>query len=152
MKTRGRPKGFGNKDNRSFGPLGDLIRKHRIERRLGLADLAKACDCSVQFISNIEHGRAPLPWERAPQLAKVLGIPVDEIRSANLAIRADFKVFAHPAIGKKIAKPQVLKNLASTIALASEDSSLQEVIQRYQAASKASRKEFLKVAINILGE
>src|SRR5206468_1936191 len=73
MKQRGRPKGR-SRDNRSFGPLGDLIRSNRLSRGLGLADVAKACQCSVQFVSNIEHGRAPLPWEKVPQLASVLKI------------------------------------------------------------------------------
>ena len=146
---RGRPKASSNKDHRSFGPLGDLIRKHRIARKMGLSDVAKACSCSVQFISNIEHGRAPLPWEKASQLAKALDISLDEIQAANLAIRADFKVFASPAVGKRVPKPEFLKTMAATIAIASHDSSLQEVIQRYQAASKGARKEFLKTAMGI---
>ena len=79
---RGRPKGR-SRDKRSFGPLGDLIRKHRLEKGLGLADVAKACQCSIQFISNIEHGRAPLPWEKATQLAASLKIPIDDLQVAN---------------------------------------------------------------------
>src|SRR4051812_12630493 len=105
---RGRPKGR-SRDNRSFGPLGDLIRKNRLDKGLGLADVARACQCSVQFISNIEHGRAPLPWEKTPQLAGVLKIPVDDLQVANLAIRSDFKSFVSTSskVGKKVAKPQV---------------------------------------------
>lgn len=148
MKTsRGRPKASTKPDHRSFGPLGDLIRKHRLDLQLGLADVAKACDCSVQFISNIEHGRAPLPWNKAPKLGKALGISVAEIQAANLAIRADFRVLT---VGKKVPKPSFLKNIASTLTTAAQDTSLQEVIQRYQSASKASRKEFLKTAMGLL--
>ena len=40
---RGRPKGR-SRDNRSFGPLGDLIRSHRLAKGLGLLDVAKACE------------------------------------------------------------------------------------------------------------
>src|SRR6476469_3656118 len=109
---RGRPKGR-SRDNRSFGPLGDLIRKHRLDKGLGLSDVAKACECSVQFISNIEHGRAPLPWEKASQLASVLKVPVEDLQVANLAIRSDFKSFVTTSKGnKKVAKPMILGNMA----------------------------------------
>src|SRR3954468_2638260 len=105
MKQRGRPKGRSN-DTRSFGPLGDLVRKHRLNRGLGLSDVAKACNCSVQFISNIEHGRAPLPWEKTALLAKALKIAVEELRVANLTIRSDFKGFitTSQTSGKKASK------------------------------------------------
>ncbi len=149
---RGRPKGS-SKDNRSFGPLGDLIRKARLGKSLGLADVAKTCNCSVQFISNIEHGRAPLPWEKAPVLAKTLNIPLEDLQAANLAIRSDFKGFVGGPEGKKISKPLILKKVterASAIALAAKDSQLQELIQKYHAASIASRKKFVKVALEIL--
>lgn len=149
---RGRPKGR-SRDNRSFGPLGDLIRKHRLEKGLGLLDVAKACQCSVQFISNIEHGRAPLPWEKAAQLANILKIAVEDLRVANLAIRSDFKSFVNASRGKKMAKPSVLDNMsgvASAVALASQDSQLQEVIQKYQFASAASKKKFVRTALELL--
>lgn len=97
---RGRPKGKSN-DKRSFGPLGDLIRKKRLERNLGLSDVSKAVRCLVQFISNIEHGRAPLPWEKAERLAAYLEIPMDELQAANLSIRADFKSFMAASKPKK---------------------------------------------------
>ncbi len=149
---RGRPKGRSN-DNRSFGPLGDLVRKHRLERGLGLAEVAKACCCSVQFISNIEHGRAPLPWDKASQLAGALKIPSEELQAANLAVRSDFRSFVASPKGKKLAKPMILKNIgavASVISIASRDSQLQEVIQKYQAASLTSRKKFLVAALEML--
>src|SRR3954470_11874976 len=95
---RGRPKGR-SRDNRSFGPLGNLIRKHRLDKGLGLADVAKSCQCSVQFISNIEHGRAPLPWDKAPLLASALKIALEELQVANLAIRSDFKSFVSNSKG-----------------------------------------------------
>lgn len=149
---RGRPKGRSS-DNRSFGPLGDLIRNHRLERGLGLLDVAKACQCSVQFVSNIEHGRAPLPWEKVGQLASVLKIPVEELQVANLAIRSDFKSFVNTTKGKKTAKPAVLSTMAGTVsavALAAQDGQLQEVIQKYQSASPASRKKFVRAALELL--
>lgn len=148
----GRPKAR-SRDNRSFGPLGDLIRKHRLERGLGLADVAKACQCSVQFISNIEHGRAPLPWDKAARLATALQIPVEDLQVANLTIRADFKSFVSPMKGQKVSKPAVLKKMVETVSavtLAAKDDGLQEVILKYQTASQASRKRFYKEALDLL--
>ena len=148
----GRPKAR-SRDSRSFGPLGDLIRKHRMEKGLGLADVADACQCSVQFVSNIEHGRAPLPWDKATRLATVLGIPLEDLQIANLTIRADFKSFVSPLKGQKVAKPQVLKKMVETVSavtFAAKDSHLQEVILKYQSASQASRKRFFKEAVGLL--
>src|SRR5215831_8733798 len=123
MEKRGRPKGRSN-DSRSFGPLGDLVRNQRMKLGLGLLDIAKACQCSVQFVSNIEHGRAPLPWDKVPQLATVLKIPSEELQAANLAIRSDFKTFVGAAKGARTAKPAVLgklKGTASAVAFAAKD-------------------------------
>jgi transcriptional regulator with XRE-family HTH domain len=162
---RGRPKGR-SRDNRSFGPLGDLIRKHRLDKRLGLLDVANACGCSVQFISNIEHGRAPLPWDKVDQLAGFLGIAVEELQAANLAIRSDFKTFVSAAgtvpMGlttqlRKTKAPRsgavALKNMtgaASAVAYTAKDAQLREVIQRYQTASQANRRKFVKAALKML--
>jgi transcriptional regulator with XRE-family HTH domain len=157
---RGRPKGK-KSDSRSFGPLGDLIRKHRIEKGLGLADLATACDCSVQFISNIEHGRAPLPWYKIPDLSRSLGVSVEALQVANLSIRADFKSFfslspgatVTTKSGKRVQKPAVLKNVssvASAVAIAARDEQLCEVISRYHAATTQIRKKFLRAAFELL--
>src|ERR1700750_1205029 len=108
---RGRPKGR-SRDNRSFGPLGDLIRSHRLAKGLGLLDVAKACGCSVQFVSNIEHGRAPLPWEKVGPMAAALKIPAEDLQAANLAIRSDFKSFVgNNARGRKTATPMVLSKM-----------------------------------------
>ena len=152
-KQRGRPKGR-SRDQRSFGPLGDLIRSHRLSKGLGLADVAKACECSVQFISNIEHGRAPLPWDKAEHLARCLDISLDELQAANLSIRSDFKSFVNLARGKRVGKASTaLRNIADTanaMAATVRDEQLQEVIEKYRSASEASRKKFLKAALQAL--
>ena len=154
--SRGRPKGE-SKDTRSFGALGDLLRKARLEKKLGLADVAVKCGCSVQFISNIEHGRAPLPWEKSEALAKVLGISDESIRTANLGMRADFKSFvleSQSAMGgKRLSKPLAVKQLAdaaNAVAIASQDADLQKVLQSYQSANMSTRKAFVKNALSLL--
>ena len=155
---RGRPKGRSS-DNRSFGPLGDLIRKARLEKQLGLADVAKAVGCSVQFISNIEHGRAPLPWDKAPALATYLKVSVEELQAANLAIRSDFRTFVSlngstMKKGKRVPTPAVLlgvKGAASAVALSARDAQLLGVLKAYQDASPVLRKKFIAAANKLLG-
>jgi transcriptional regulator with XRE-family HTH domain len=149
---RGRPKGR-SRDNRSFGPLGDLIRSNRLAKGLGLLDVAKACDCSVQFVSNIEHGRAPLPWEKVAPMASALKIPTEDLQAANLAIRSDFKSFVTNSRGRKTSTPMVLAKMtgaASVVAFAAKDTQLREVIQKYQAATLESRKKFVRTALQLL--
>ena len=150
---RGRPKGR-SRDKRSFGPLGDLIRQHRLKKGLGLADVAKACECSVQFISNIEHGRAPLPWEKVGSVARVLEIPAEEVQVANLAVRSDFQSFVGAGKGgKKTSKPMGIEKIsdaASALTFAAQDAQIQEVILKYQSASQASRKKFIREAFGLL--
>ena len=150
---RGRPKGKSS-DKRSFGPLGDLIRKKRLDRNLGLLDVAKAVKCSVQFVSNIEHGRAPLPWEKAEKLATYLEIPMDELQAANLSIRADFKSFMATSKGKKVAKSNTALNsmssAANVVAVSAQDSQLNDIIRLYQSAPVANRKKFYAEAKKLL--
>jgi transcriptional regulator with XRE-family HTH domain len=150
---RGRPKGKSS-DKRSFGPLGDLIRKKRLDKNLGLLDVAKAVKCSVQFVSNIEHGRAPLPWDKAEKLATYLEIPMDELQAANLSIRADFKSFMATSKGRKVAKSSTalgnVKDAASMVAVSGQDSLLNDIIKLYQSAPVANRKKFHTEAKKLL--
>lgn len=151
--NRGRPKGR-SKDKKSYGPLGDLIRTYRLQKRLGLLEVAKACKCSVQFISNIEHGRAPLPWEKAERLSKYLGIPFEELQAANLSIRSDFQSFyqqsskgLQKSAGRQSApKVALMKDAASLVTMAAQDPQLRELLQKYQSASVATRKKFVQTA------
>lgn len=156
---RGRPKGR-SKDTRSFGPLGDLIRSRRLARGYGLAEVAKACNCSVQFISNIEHGRAPLPWEKSESLSRFLDIPLEELQAANLAVRADFKSFmvaGRTRQTKKVGKSSQhqgtasgLEDAASLVALTAKDSQLRQLLMQYHSASPASKRKFYEAAKRVL--
>lgn len=157
QKQRGRPKGrlsFNVKKNQSFGPLGDLIRKTRLERGLGLSDLADACGCSVQFVSNIEHGRAPLPWEKVPALAKALRIPEKDLEAANLSVRADFRQFVSGGNSRTLKvgtrSSGRLNDVASIVAFAAKDMQLKTMLERYQSASPELRARFIKMANQVL--
>lgn len=147
VAKRGRPKGR-SRDNRSFGPLGDLIRTHRLSKGLGLADVAKACQCSVQFVSNIEHGRAPLPWEKVEQLSNVLKVAVADLQAANMAIRSDFKSFVGATVRRKAQGAST--SSATALAAAVKDPVLQEIIQKYQVAATETRKKFQRAALQLL--
>lgn len=72
-KVRGRPKGKGK--TTSGKSAGNTIRRARLKLGLGLSDVAHQVGVSVQFISNIEHGRAPIPFRSVTALSKVLGVP-----------------------------------------------------------------------------
>lgn len=115
---------------------------------MGLAEIARACECSVQFVSNIEHGRAPLPWEKAGQLASALEIPLERIQAANLSIRSDFKSFVRQSGAKKGRG----KASASALALAAQDAEIRQVIERYQNAKPESRKKFVRAALQLLSD
>ncbi len=149
---RGRPKGKSN-DKRSFGPLGDLIRKKRLDRNLGLSDVAKAVKCSVQFISNIEHGRAPLPWDKAQRLSGYLDIPMEDLQSANLSIRADFQSFVATSRGKKVSKDKTVlanvKDASLVLAKSQTDSTIADLMRIFQSASPTARKKILVEAKKI---
>lgn len=83
--TRGRPKGVGKVDRRDPS-VGNVIRRARIDLGMGLADVAEKIGgaCSIQFISNIEHGRAPLPMDLVAVFSYTLGIPVKKLATAAL--------------------------------------------------------------------
>jgi hypothetical protein len=114
----------------------------------------------VQFVSNIEHGRAPLPWEKVTQLATVLKIQVEQLQAANLAIRSDFKSFvSSPATtGKRAPKSAKaialgvgkMAGTASAVAFAAKDAQLRDIIQKYQTATTDARKRFVRAALQML--
>lgn len=157
ITNKGRPKGSSSNpssnNKSSFGPLGDLIRQRRHEMKAGLSDVAKACRCSVQFVSNIEHGRAPLPWDKVPLMSKFLGISIEQLQAVNLSVRSDFKSIwgtktssAKTTLGAKTPEPQT----ATTIALTMRDQELQGVLNRYHAATPEKKKQFLELAQSML--
>ena len=147
---RGRPKGrapgTSNKSKKSRGPLGELVRKYRLEKQMGLAEVSKACQCSVQFISNIEHGRAPLPWDKAQRLCKVLNIPQGELEAANLATRSDFQSF----LGKR-SKSENWQSVASWMSLAKVDADLRALLELYESMDPSERKQLVKRCQPTLG-
>ncbi len=125
-------------------PLGNLIRSRRMELGLGLSDVARSCRCSVQFISNIEHGRAPLPWTKVAGLAKVLKLQPARLQAVNLSVRSDFKGFA----AGEVLKP--MQEAVTTLTLTAKDPGLRRVLEMYQWAGSQRRKQFVQTAQKLL--
>jgi transcriptional regulator with XRE-family HTH domain len=155
-KKRGRPPGQEPQSGakKSGGPLGDLIRRKRLERGLGLRDVAKAVKCSVQFISNIEHGRAPLPWEKTERLSSYLEISMEDLQAANLIIRADYKKMAFSG-KKRIPKSgTALASVRDVVSAMSpspgSDPQLSEFLRSVQSLPAANRKKFIAEARKLL--
>jgi transcriptional regulator with XRE-family HTH domain len=130
---------------------------------MGLSEVARACKCSVQFISNIEHGRAPLPWDKAEQLARVLNITSADLHAANMAVRSDFKSFlgtSAQASGNGAARARTVKknatalkdltDSASLVAQTAKDPGLRELLQLLAAVPQADRKKFYQKARTLL--
>lgn len=70
---RGRPVGTSTAKPK-VGTLGEMLWTARRNSGLGLKDVSKKLKLSVQFISHIEQGRAPLPAKYVVRIAKVLNL------------------------------------------------------------------------------
>lgn len=80
--TRGRPSG--SYSGTGTNTLGGFLGSARAVKGLGLATVAAKLGVTVQFISNIEHGRAPLPAKYVGKISKVLGVSATSV--ARLAL------------------------------------------------------------------
>lgn len=81
--SRGRP--AGNFDGSEVhSALGYLIGTARASKKLSLKIVASALGVSVQFVSNIEHGRAPLPSKYVPTLSSLLGLSSDTLAATAI--------------------------------------------------------------------
>jgi hypothetical protein len=92
--------------------------------------------------------------DKAPALAKTLKISLDDLQSANLALRSDFREFMGHS-EKNLKKTEFLKisnKIASAIQLVSSDPSIQEILKRYQSASQEDRKTFAQAALRWLSQ
>lgn len=96
---RGRPKGQGLVDRRRKD-VGNIIRRARIDAGLGLSDISTSLNLRVQFISNIEHGRAPLPMGIVKTLSSLLNIPLKTLAKAALQSTSVFKEYKLLVQGK----------------------------------------------------
>jgi len=62
-----------------FGNLGDFLKDKREQKNLTQTDVAKACSCKSQFVSNWERGMCSPPWDILKKLLKLYDIPEKQI-------------------------------------------------------------------------
>lgn len=93
VENRGRPKAKGLTVDRRSNSVGNTIRRARIDLGLGLADIAMATGVSVQFISNIEKERAPLPMKLVPAISRLLNLDLQELAAAALHASASYQEY-----------------------------------------------------------
>lgn len=64
-----------SKERRRSGAFGEFIRSKRIEKKLGLKEVADSAGIAVSFLSDVEHGRRnPFKEEVLRQIAKRLEV------------------------------------------------------------------------------
>lgn len=62
-----------------FDHLGHYLKTKREDRGLTQTDVAKACSCKSQFVSNWERGMCSPPWDVLKKLVKLYSIPEKQI-------------------------------------------------------------------------
>jgi transcriptional regulator with XRE-family HTH domain len=62
-----------------FSALGDFLKDKREKKGLSQIDVAKACQCKSQFVSNWERGKCSPPWDILKKLVKICEIPERQI-------------------------------------------------------------------------
>ena len=92
-RSRGRPKGVSVRSE-SYGELADMIQAARVAKGLGLKEVSESLEISVQFLSNIEHGRCSVPWNKLETMSHILNMDLSSLAILNLQSREDYKRFA----------------------------------------------------------
>lgn len=62
-----------------FDNIGLFLKEKREEKGLTQTDVAKACKCKSQFVSNWERGMCSPPWDILKKLVKLYAIPEKDI-------------------------------------------------------------------------
>lgn len=95
VELRGRPKGSSNVATRGSNQstLGSYLASARVNAGLGLADVADAIGVSVAFVSNVEFGRAPMPYKYLDIIASLLNVNLDKLYELRLFASKSYKDF-----------------------------------------------------------
>ena len=62
-----------------YETLGNNIQKYRTLAKMRQEDLADLCECTGNFIGQIEHARSKPSLERVVLIANALGVTVDQL-------------------------------------------------------------------------
>ena len=92
--SRGRPVAKGLEFELNPATVGGMIRKQRVEKKVGLSDLARALGVSVQFVSNIEHDRSPLPLAYVVNVADILSLDKTTLAKSAFESSNAYKAYA----------------------------------------------------------
>ncbi len=112
INGRGRPIAS-CKVNRRDHSVGNLIRRARIDQVMSLYQVADYVGVTVGFISNVEQGKAPLPWDYVKPIAELLSIPMKALADANLKASSVYKSYALVTKPEVNSAFDVLKNLVA---------------------------------------
>jgi transcriptional regulator with XRE-family HTH domain len=73
--------------NRPRNLVGEVLYNYRVANNVNQSSLAKLLGVSLQFISNIENSRAPLPARLIPNVSTITGVPVKTL--AQLVLKSN---------------------------------------------------------------
>lgn len=69
--------------------LGAFIRRVRDEQDISLREFAKRIGCTPPFVSDLEHGRRNPSEDVFAEIARVLGVSLDELRKRDMRAPID---------------------------------------------------------------
>jgi len=84
--------------------FGELIREHRLEKRLTLGEVARLIGETIPHMSDMEHGRRVPATSVAKKLCEILGGNAKEFESAVLRSRNSlrFEMSEQSATGREV--------------------------------------------------
>jgi transcriptional regulator with XRE-family HTH domain len=94
--NRGRP--GGTYDGETVGGIGYMLGEARAQRGLTLRQVAKAIGVSQSFVSNIEHGRAPLPAKYVLAISRLLNLDHSTVASFSIQRTRSFQNYKKVAL------------------------------------------------------
>jgi transcriptional regulator with XRE-family HTH domain len=102
---RGRPSGSysGETNGSSTEGLAYILGNARKSKGLSLKHVANGLGVSVQFVSNIEHGRVPLPSKHVVGISEILNLRHTDVAALSLEQRVVYKRLKTIALTKEIA-------------------------------------------------
>ena len=85
-------------DGENVTGIGYMLGEARKSKGLTLKEVAGVLGVGIQFISNIEHGRAPLPAKYVLAISSILGLDRSTVASLSLQKTRIFKDLKRAAI------------------------------------------------------
>ena len=92
-----------------YHAAGKTIRNRRLELGISAADVARYLDVSPAFISDVEHGRRKLTWDRTPSVERLLKMTPGtlDILYGRLPLALNLAIFNAPENAQPLARALV---------------------------------------------